>query len=517
MMSRGEARRWTRVLAGAAGAIALVVAVVWGHAGAGAGRRTALQAPAPATAGAYATWLKQDSAPMRPSGVQPGSGRDGMSRDSIEGDSFIDKGWKSMWKAIPAGYSAVTKELKGYMVDGKAQKGNKSEKKARSELASYSSILGDVSAWPKATPEAQKLGREGKKYDKELESYDDILSFPTAHPMHQKLPMTDTRSKDQKVEDEIKRAKAQLHDVDAKLHAINGDDHGGKGSDADRDRCEECKQKWSAGAMECAQSACERKLWQTPLEQQQVSLNNKLAGILQGCLPEQEGYHAKVLVPSFVLPWNQPFSQPAHSWVRAVAAPQADLGLGLLDGETTKLKLAGDEFFRFAKRAPQKSPTKEPHKRAPQKSPTKEPHKRAPQKSPTKEPFNTQKSHMRRCGAQVGQTRYQAQMSPLIRKRDRLTLASRSGAALKCTDGRSLNDHVADLAAPQTQLNREKARTYFATLSNTREGARHMADKALESQAAGAAVLSWVFPGGHRRALDLEQSSSQVCQRNPEL
>lgn len=40
----------------------------------------------------------------------------------------------------------------------------------------------------------------------------------------------------------------------------------------------------------------------------------------------------------------------------------------------------------------------------------------------------------------------------------------------------------------QTQLNRDKARAYFAKLSNSREGARHMADKALESQAAGACV-----------------------------
>lgn len=64
-------------------------------------------------------------------------------------------------------------------------------------------------------------------------------------------------------------------------------------------------------------------------------------------------------------------SQPAHSWVRAVSAPQADLGLGLMDGETTKLKLGGDQFV--------------------------------------------------------------------------------SGADLTCKDGRSLDDHVADLVAPQVR------------------------------------------------------------------
>ena len=287
----------------------------------GPSSRAELQVQRPAPAGAYSSWLAQDSRPMRPSGVQPGSGnsgafvevgKDGLTTNSIEGDGLIDKGWKSMWQAIPAGYKAVKKELQGYMVDGKAEKGNKSEKKARSELQSYSSILGDIGAWPSATPEAKKLGHEGKKYDRELESYDDILSFPTAHPMHQKLPKTDTRSKDKAVQDEIRKAKAQLRAVDAKLHAASGDsgedgDARGKGSHEHRDRCHECKQKWSADALDCAQSACERKLWKTRLEKQQVELNNKLAGMLQGCLPEDEGYHAKVLVPSFVLPWNQPF------------------------------------------------------------------------------------------------------------------------------------------------------------------------------------------------------------------
>ena len=36
--------------------------------------------------------------------------------------------------------------------------------------------------------------------------------------------------------------------------------------------------------------------------------------------------------------------------------------------------------------------------------------------------------------------------------------------------------------APQKELNQKNARAYFANLSKTREGARRMADKALENQ-----------------------------------
>ena len=166
-----------------------------------------------APSGAYQQWLEKNGRAELPSGVQPGSGKEaayvgkhGMSTNAIEGDGFIDKGWKQMWSAIPAGYKAVKKELAGYMVNGKLHRGNKSEKKASTELSSYASILGRADAWPKATPEAQKLGKEGRTYDKELSNYDDILSFPPAHPMHQKLPQTDTPSKDKRVEEAIAKA-----------------------------------------------------------------------------------------------------------------------------------------------------------------------------------------------------------------------------------------------------------------------------------------------------------------------
>ena len=72
----------------------------------GSHHRTELQVQRQAPAGSYAKWLAQDSRPMRPSGVQPGSGKsdayvgkDGLTTNSIEGDGFIDKGWKSMWQA----------------------------------------------------------------------------------------------------------------------------------------------------------------------------------------------------------------------------------------------------------------------------------------------------------------------------------------------------------------------------------------------------------------------------------
>jgi len=42
-----------------------------------------------------------------------------------------------------------------------------------------------------------------------------------------------------------------------------------------------------------------------------------------------------------------------------------------------------------------------------------------------------------------------------------------SGADLVCKDGRTLNAHAADLVAPQTELNKECARSYFASLSNS--------------------------------------------------
>ena len=73
-----------------------------------------------------------------------------------------------------------------------------------------------------------------------------------------------------------------------------------------------------------------------------------------------------------------------------------------------------------------------------------------------------------------------------------------SGADLKCRDGRSLDDHVSDLVAPQKELNQKNARAYFASLSKTREGARRMADKALENQLAGAATA-------------IERSSRSMC------
>ena len=38
------------------------------------------------------------------------------------------------------------------------------------------------------------------------------------------------------------------------------------------------------------------------------------------------------MVGSYVLPWTEPFQAAAHSWIRAIAAPQADTGLGLIDG-----------------------------------------------------------------------------------------------------------------------------------------------------------------------------------------
>ncbi len=36
-----------------------------------------------------------------------------VSRESADGDGFLDKGWKEMWDSIPAGYAAVKKELSG--------------------------------------------------------------------------------------------------------------------------------------------------------------------------------------------------------------------------------------------------------------------------------------------------------------------------------------------------------------------------------------------------------------------
>lgn len=316
-----------------------------------------LQVQQAAPKGEYANWLEKNGRPMLAAGVQPGSGRsgasvgkDGMSTNSIEGDGYMDKSWKQMWNAIPAGYTAVKKELAGYMVDGKAKKGNKSENRATSELSSYADILGGVDAWPKPTAEVQKLGREGSKYDKELASYDDILSFPTAHPMHQALPVTDTRSKDTKVALEMKEAVDQLHSVDSKLHALSPS-AGTGGADADRSdakslRCQECKDKWTHDAMLCAHRDCQRQLWTSDLEKQQVVLNNQLAQALEACLPQQQSYDTKVVVGSFVLPWTQPFEAAAHTWVRAVPAVQAQTGLGLIDGETTKLKLGGDNIDR---------------------------------------------------------------------------------------------------------------------------------------------------------------------------
>ena len=386
---------------------------------------TELQVQQEAPAGTYKQWLEKKGPTMRAAGDQPGSGKDGgyigkhgLTTNSIEGDSFIDKGWKQMWSAIPAGYKAVKKELQGYMVDGKAEKGNKSEKKATSELSSYANILGTADAWPKKSPEAQSLGKEGKKYDRELESYDDILSFPPAHPMQQKLPQTDTPRKDARIKSAIQQAEAQLHQVDDKLAAASGSPTSSPAVSGNEDKCKECKEKWSSTAMQCAQDTCERKLWSSALQHKQVELNNKLAAILEGCLPQQQGYNTKVVVSSLALPWSQPFSQPAHTWVRAVPAAQAYQGLGLVDGESASLKLGGQHVA--------------------------------------------------------------------------------SGADLICKDGRTLDAHAADLVAPQTELNQESARNYFAALSNTREGARHMADKALESQSVGPVVLSWLFPGGHR-------------------
>ena len=259
-----------------------------------------------------------------------------MTTNSIEGDGFIDKGWKQMWNAIPAGsnspirhadsrredafekiqiccmlharltsrmqrglttvvraamwtgYHAVKKELQGYMVDGKVEKGNKSEKKAKSELGSYASILGAADAWPKKSPEAQQLGKEGRKYDKELDAYDNILSFPPAHPMHQKLPQTDTPRKDARIKSAIQQAEDQLHAVDNKLAAVSGASHAPATASRDEDRCKMCKEKWSSTAMQCAQDACDRKLWSSSLQRKQVELNNKLAAILDSCLPQQQ-------------------------------------------------------------------------------------------------------------------------------------------------------------------------------------------------------------------------------------
>jgi len=132
--------------------------------------RSELQVQQEAPKGEYANWLNQDSRPMLAAGVQPGSGRgggkDGMNTNSIAGDGYMDKSWKQMWSTIPAGYKAVKKELAGYMVDGKAKNGNKSEQKASSELSSYANILGGFDAWPKASAEVQRLGKEGKTYDK---------------------------------------------------------------------------------------------------------------------------------------------------------------------------------------------------------------------------------------------------------------------------------------------------------------------------------------------------------------
>ena len=341
-------------------------------------------------------------------------GHTGISTDAIDGDGLIDKGWKQMWKAIPAGYRAVSKELKGYMVDGHAE--DKTEKKASSELSDYANILKGEDAWPVRTPEAQAAAEEGKTYDKELASYDDILSFP---PAHRKIPVVPAGT-EETVKARIRKAEAQLKRVDAKLHAMRGaaSAHSLPQPDADADvpahddkRCQECKQRWTRSSLECAEATCERKMWRTPLEKEQVQLNDKLASLLQACLPQGRG---EVVVSSFEYPWTQPFRQPAHSWVRAVAVGEGDDGLGLVDGETAKLKLAGRQML--------------------------------------------------------------------------------SGADLKCRDGRSLDDHVSDLVAPQKELNQKNARAYFASLSKTREGARRMADKALENQLAGAAVLSWISP-----------------------
>jgi hypothetical protein len=246
--------------------------------------RTQLQVQEEAPAGAYAHWLEKAGRVMPPAGVQPGSvndvGKHGMSTNAVEGDGAIDKAWKQMWSAIPAGYSAVQKELKGYLVDGQLKHGDTSEKKAGSELSSYASILGDKSAWPKNTPEAKKLGKEGRSYDRELQSYDGILSFPPAHPMHQPLLKTlktaeeAKKRKKEKVQEQILKAEAELHAVDKKLHAVQGGEThvtgGGKGSQDTRDRCHTCKDKWTAEAMACAQDSCSRKLWSDPLTKMQA-------------------------------------------------------------------------------------------------------------------------------------------------------------------------------------------------------------------------------------------------------
>ena len=90
-------------------------------------------------------------------------GHTGISTDAIDGDGLIDKGGKQMWKAIHAGYRAVSKELKGYMVDGHAE--DKTEKKASSELSDYANILKGEDAWPVRTPEAQAAAEEAAPRD----------------------------------------------------------------------------------------------------------------------------------------------------------------------------------------------------------------------------------------------------------------------------------------------------------------------------------------------------------------
>uniref|UniRef100_A0A7S0NF49 Uncharacterized protein n=1 Tax=Hanusia phi TaxID=3032 RepID=A0A7S0NF49_9CRYP len=284
-------------------------------------------------------------------------GRD-VSRSSILGDGYIDQGWKNVWSSIPAQYKQVTKELSGYNLfgpNGRQSGHSKAATTAKSELASYSSILGHLgSDGDSGQSGSSGSGRhEVKEYDKELASYSNILSFPPADP--DKAAESIRIAKPKAKVDETKRIASierKLRKVDRELaedsqQGVQGGAEAGAGSRSKSSKesqevCNSCLRHWDQQALSCAKESCSPKMWESELAREQVKLNNQLASVFDSCVPASiPSSKAKILVSSFVLPWDKPFSPPDNSWLKIVPTGPGYDDLGLRTGETPQLKLSG--------------------------------------------------------------------------------------------------------------------------------------------------------------------------------
>lgn len=94
--------------------------------------------------------------------------------------------------------------------------------------------------------------------------------------------------------------------------------------------------------MSCAKETCGSEMWESELGSEQVQLNNRLASVFSDCVPPSvPSSKAKILVSSFVLPWEKPFTAPHNSWLKIVPAGPGYDDLGLRTGETSQLTLSG--------------------------------------------------------------------------------------------------------------------------------------------------------------------------------